>query len=90
MICLVDDGWLVSGSLPSDIQRIAVHNLIGCCSHYLAGESVLTVGSSNLQLDQRIVDLYDVIYLIHPTSSTTAMQTMVTTIVLVVLTQLVC
>ena len=48
VVRLVDDGWLVGGCLPSDVQRITLHNLLGRCSHNVAGESVFTVGSIDL------------------------------------------
>ena len=85
---LIDDSGFVGGSLPSDVEGVAIDNLISGSCRYGAGESVLAVLSNDGQFQCLVVNLLGLVDLVHPTRIATAMQTVVTSVVLVVLLQL--
>ena len=74
VIGLVDDSLLVGSSLPSHIQRIVCCELVGSSSCYCARETILSVCCNNGQLQNRVTNLFGIIYLVHPTRGTTTMQ----------------
>ena len=89
VVRLVDDSGLVGLCLPSDVEG-AADNLIGSCSSNCAGESILAILSHDGQTQRLVIYLICFVHAVHPSRVTTSVQTVVASVVLVVLLQLDC
>ena len=80
VVCLIDDSLLICCSLPSHIESIVCCHLIYSCSSHVTWITILSVSSSDCELEDRVTYLLCLIYLMHPACCATAMKTVRTVI----------